>query len=56
MFCRKPHLPTDILCGTNTTELKSNTSAKYVANLKWRLEWAYKTANGVVKKEQEWNK
>ena len=34
----------------------SNISTKYVENLKWRIEWAYKTANEVVKKEQEWNK
>ena len=56
MFGRKPCLPIDILFGTNTAELKGNTSAKYVANLKQRLEWAYKTANEVAKKGQEWNK
>ena len=55
-FGRKPHLSIDILIGTNTAELKGNTSTKYVENLKWRLEWVYKTANEVVKKEQEWNK
>ena len=53
MFGRKPYLPIDILFGTNTAKLKDNTSAKYVENLKWRIEWAYKTANEVVKKEQE---
>ena len=42
--------------GTNTAELKGNTSIKYVENLKQRIEWAYKTANEVVKKEQEQNK
>ena len=41
---------------TNTAELKGNTSTKYVENLKQREEWAYKTANEVIKKEQEWNK
>ena len=56
MFGRKPHLPIDILFGTNTTDLKGSTSTKYVENLKCRIEWAYKTANKVVKKEQEWNK
>ena len=56
MFGRKPCLPIDILFGTNTAEMKGNTSAKYVENLKQRLEWPYKTANVVVKKEQEWNK
>ena len=40
----------------NTADLKGNTSNKYVENLKWRREWAYKTANEVVKKEQEQNK
>ena len=53
MFSRKPHLPIDILFHTNTAELKGNTSTKYVENLKWRPEWAYKTTNDVVKKEQE---
>ena len=53
MFGRKQHLPIDILIGTNTAELKSNTSTKYVENLKQRLEWAYKTANEAVKKEKE---
>ena len=40
MFDRKPCLPIDILFGTNTAELKSNTGAKYVENLKWTLECA----------------
>ena len=53
IFGRKSHLPFDMLFGTNTAELKGNTSTKYVENLKWRLEWAYKAANEVVKKEQE---
>ena len=56
MFGQKPHLPIDILFGMNTADLKDNTSTKYVENLKQRIEWAYKTANEVVKKEQEWNK
>ena len=37
-------------------DLKGNTSTKYVENLKWRIEWAYKTTNEVVKKEQQQNK
>ena len=56
MFGRKPYLPIDIHFGTNTADLKGNTSTKCVENLKWRIEWAYKTANKVVKKEQEQNK
>ena len=56
MFGRKPHLPIDMFFGTNTAELKGNTSTKYVENLKQRLGLAYKTMNEVVKKEQELNK
>ena len=33
MFGRKPHLPIGILFGTNTADLKGNTSTKYVENL-----------------------
>ena len=40
MFGRKPHLPIDILFGTNTPDLKGNTSTKYAENLKQRIEWA----------------
>ena len=53
MFGRKPHLPIHIIFGTNTAELKGNTSTTYVENLKQRLEWAYKTANKVAKIKQE---
>ena len=56
MFGRKPCLPIGILFGTSTADLKGNTSTKYVESLKWRIEWAYNTANEVVKKEQEQNK
>ena len=34
MFGRKPYLPTNIIFGTNTAELKGNTSSNYVENLK----------------------
>ena len=53
MFDRKPCLPIDILFDINTAELKGNSSTTYADNLKQRLEWAYKTANEVVKKEHE---
>ena len=56
MFGRKLCLQIDILFGTNTVDLKGNTSTKYVENLKQRIEWTYKTANEVVKREQGWNK
>ena len=53
---RKPHLPIDIIFGTNTAELKGNIRTNYVKNLKCRLECMFKTGNEVVKKELEWNK
>ena len=55
MFGQKPHLPIDLIFGTNTADLKGN-SITYVENLKKRMEWAYKTANDAIKKEQERNK
>ena len=48
---RKPHLPIDIIFGTNTAELKGNIRTYFVKNLKNILEWVYKTGNEVVKKE-----
>ena len=56
MFGRKPCPPIDKLFVTNTADLKGTISTKYVENLKKRIECAYKTANEVVKKEQEQNK
>ena len=45
----------DLIFGTNTANLKGN-SISYNENLKRRIEWAYQTANDVIKKEQERNK
>ena len=55
MFGQKPHLPIDLIFGTNTTDLKGS-SIIYVENLKKRIEWAYQTANDIIKKEWERNK
>ena len=55
MFGWKPHLPIDLIFGANTADLKGN-SITYVENLKKRMEWAHKTANDVIKKEEERNK
>ena len=55
MFGQKPCLLIDILFGINTADLKGN-STTYIANLKRRIEWAYKNANKTVKKEQQRNK
>ena len=54
IFSGKPCLPIDILFGTNTADLRGN-STTYIENLKQRIQWAYKTANEVVKEGQERN-
>ena len=55
MFGWKSHLPIDLIFGTNIANLKGS-SITYAENLKKRIAWAYKTANDVIKKEQERNK
>ena len=55
MFGWKTCLLIDLLFGTNTADLKGN-SITHIENLKKRIEWAYTTANEVVKREQERNK
>ena len=55
MFGCKPHLPIDLIFGTNTTDLKGS-SITYIENLKKRMAWAYQTANDIIKNEQERNK
>ena len=52
MFGWKPYLPNDLIFGTNTANLKGS-SITSVENLKKRMAWVYKTANDVIKKEQE---
>ena len=54
MFGCKPHLPIDLIFGTNLADLKGN-HITYIENLKKRMAWAYEIAND-VQKEQEWNK
>ena len=55
MFGCKPCLPIDLIFVTNVADLKGS-SITYIENLKKRMDWAYKTANDVIKKEQERNK
>ena len=55
MFGCMPHLPIDLIFGTNLTDLKVN-HITYIENLKKRMAWTYKTANDVIQKEQERNK
>ena len=52
MFGCKPHLPIDLIFGTNLTDLKGN-PITYIENLKKKLAWAYKTVNDIIQKEQE---
>ena len=52
MFGHKPHLPIDLIFGTNTADLKGS-CITYIENLKKRMAWTYQTANDVIKKEHE---
>ena len=55
MFGHKPHLPIDLILGTNLADLKCN-HITCIEDLKKRMAWAYETANDVIQKEQERNK
>ena len=55
MFGCKPHLPIDLIFGTNLADLKGN-HITYIENLKKRIPWAYEIANDVIQKEQQRNK
>ena len=55
IFGCKPHLPIDLIFGTNLADLKGN-HITYIENLKKRMAWAYETANDIIQKEQERNK
>ena len=52
LFGCKPHLPIDLIFGTNLADLKGN-HITYTENLKNRMAWAYEIANDIVQKEQE---
>ena len=51
MYGYKPHLPIDLIFGTNLAD-----HITYIENLMKRMAWAYEIANDIVQKEQEWNK
>ena len=55
MFGCKPHLPIDLIFGTNLMDLKGN-HMTYIENLKNRMAWAHETANDIIQREQEKNK
>ena len=50
MFVCKPHLPIDLIFGTNLADLKGN-HITYIENLKKRMAWTYETANDIIQKE-----
>ena len=52
MFGAEPHLPIDLIFGTNTANLKGS-SITYVENLKKRIAWVYKTANVLLRKNRK---
>ena len=52
MFGHKPHLPIDLIFGTNITDFKDN-NFTYIENLKKRMAWENETANDIIQKEHE---
>ena len=52
MFGWKPHLPIDLLFGTNTADLKGN-SITYIENLKKRVELAYQLQMKLLRKSRK---
>ena len=55
MFGCKPHLPIDMIVGTNLADLKGN-HITYIENLKKRMAWAHEIANDIIQKEKEGSK
>ena len=49
-------LPIDVQFGVRTPDIVASTSHGYIQKLQGRLDWAYKTANEVNKKELECSK
>ena len=52
MFECKPHLPIDLIFGTNLIDLKGK-HITYIENFKKRMTWAHETANDIIQKEQD---
>ena len=55
MFGSKPHLPIDLIFGTNLPDLKG-IYITYIENLKKGMAWAHETTNDIIQKEQGRNK
>ena len=56
MFRRQAMLPIDVQFGVRTPDIVASTSCGYIQKLQKRLNWAYKTAHEVRKKESEHSK
>ena len=56
MYDRHPMLPIDIMFGVQTPDIVASTSHSDIQKLQKRLEWAYKTADEISKKESECSK
>ena len=56
MFGRQPMLPIDVHFSVRTPDIVASTSHGYIQKLQKRLNWTYKTAHEVSKKESECSK
>ena len=56
MYSRQPMLPVNVQFGVRTPDIVSSMSHTYVQKLQKRLEWAYKLAQEISKKESECSK
>ena len=56
MYGRKPNIPINFQFGVRTPDIVPSTSHSYVQKLLKRLEWAYKSAQEISKKESEHSK
>ena len=56
MYGQKPQLPVNLYYSTQNADMNSATSTKFLQQLHERLQWAYKTAQHVTEKENQWHK
>ena len=58
MYGQKPQLLVDLYFGTQSTDMNSITSIKFVWQVNEKIRWAYKTAQQVIERENKgykWN-
>ena len=51
IYSRQPMLPIDVHFGVRTPDIVSSTSHSYIQKVQKRLQWAYKSAQEICKKE-----